>query len=266
MSLSQGGVLQSATTLSSADGAIQLSLKANTTVNIQGQSLAVTKELSPPVSPADTAVIAAYKFSPSGSTFKPAMTLTMKYDTAPLPAGVNEAGLFIAYWDGSKWSALSSTIDTQAKTMTAQVSHFSTFAVLGMVGKAVPPKPASFAVSDLKVSSSSVRSGEPVTIAAAVTNSGGSQGSYAVVLKLNGVVEAEDEITLGAGETGVVTFTVSKDTAGTYSVAIDGKSSSFKVSTPAATDDLPSLPLIIFGFGGLLIIVLIVIIARRLAA
>ncbi len=210
-------------------------------------------------------LVAAYKFSPSGSTFKPAMTLTVKYDPASLPAGVKEAGLFIAYWDGSKWSALSSTVDTQAKSMTAQVSHFSTFAVLGMVGGAATPKPASFAISDLKITPATVTPGETVTIAAAVTNSGDSRGSYDVVLKVNGIVEAEDEVTLGPGETEVVTFTVSKESAGSYSVAIDGKSSSFKVSETGTTGGLPPLLLIVFGIGGLLIIILIVIIARRLA-
>ncbi|MCX6008630.1 MAG: hypothetical protein NTW48_01045 [Chloroflexi bacterium] len=268
ISISQAGVLQSATTVSSADGAVQLSFKANTTVNIQGQSLAVTRELSPPSPPADTAVITAYKFSPSETTFKPALTLTVKYDPAALPAGVKEAGLFIAYWDGSKWAALSSTVDTQAKTMTAQVSHFSTFAVLGMVGGAAAPKPASFAISDLKVSPSSVTLGETVTIAAAVTNSGGSQGSYTVVLKINGTTEAEDEVTLGAGETGVVTFTVSKESAGSYSVAIDGKSSSFKVSEAGTTTSklpLPPIGVIVLALGGLLIIILIVVMARRRA-
>jgi len=195
------------------------------------------------------------------------MTLTVKYDPAALPSEVAESGLFIAYWDGSKWSALSSTVDTQAKTMTAQVSHFSVFAVLGMVGGAATPKPASFAVSDLKVSSSSVRSGEPVTIAAAVTNSGGSQGSYAVVLKVNGVVEAEDEITLGAGETGVVTFTVSKDKTGSYEVTVGDKSASFEVSKPETgkTSSWSWLSISILALGGLLIIFLIIVLLRRRA-
>jgi hypothetical protein len=152
--------------------------------------------------------------------------------------------------------------------MTAQVSHFSTFAVLGMVGKAVPPKPASFAVSDLKVSPSSVTPGETVTIAAAVTNSGDSQGSYTVVLKVNGVVEAENEVTLDPEKTEVVTFTVSKESAGSYSVAIDGKSSSFKVSEAGTTTSklpLPPIGVIVLALGGLLIIILIVVMARRRA-
>ena len=266
-SISSGGVLGTSTTLGSADGAVQLSLKANTTVTIQGQSLTVTAEPSPPAPPADTAVIIAYKFSPSESTFNPTMTLTMKYDPSAFPAGVTESKLYIAYWDGSKWAALSSIIDTQAKIVTAQISHFSVYAILGTVGTAASPEPAKFAVSDLKITPASVSSGEAVTIAAAVTNSGGSQGSYPVVLKIKGTIEAEDEVTLDPGKTEVVTFTISKEGVGSYSVAIDGKSGSFKVTAPETGKtggwSLPSIG--ILALGGLLIIILIVVMVRRRA-
>jgi hypothetical protein len=268
ISISQGGVLQSATTLSSADGAVQLSFKANTTVNIQGQSLTVTKETSPPSPPADTAVITAYKFSPSETTFKPAMTLTVKYDPASLPAGVKEAGLFIAYWDGSSWAALSSTVDTQAKSMTAQVSHFSVFAILGMGGQAALPSPASFIISDLKISPTSVKPGEQITIAATVANSGGSQGSYKAVLKINGIDEAEQQVTLGPKEKQEVTFTTSKETAGSYDVTIGDTSGSFKVSMPNTAPPGKKLSWPLFGgiaVGVLLIIFLAIILLRRRA-
>jgi len=190
----------------------------------------------------------------------------MKYNPAVLPSGMTESNLYIAYWDSSKWTAISSTIDSQAKTVTAQISHFSIYAILGTVGNAAPPKPASFAISDLKITPTSVRAGETVTIVAAVTNNGGSQGSYDVILKLNGVVEVEDEITLGAGETGVVTFTVTKDKAGSYKATIDNKSTSFTVGTQE-TEQFNSSWLLIgaIAIGILLIMILIVVIARRRA-
>ena len=252
-------------TLGSTDGGVQLSLKANTTVNIQGQSLTVAAEPSPPAPPTDTALVTAYKFSPSESTFKPALTLTMKYDPSALPADVTEPKLYIAYWNGSSWAAQSSNVDTEAKVVTAQVSHFSVYAILGTVGTAASPEPAKFSISGLKITPASVSPGEPVTIAVAVTNSGGSQGSYTVVLKIKGATEAEEEVTLDAGTTEVVTFTVSKDGIDSYSVAIDGKNGSFEVTEAEATGGLPLQPIIIFGIGGLLIIVLIVVIARRRA-
>jgi hypothetical protein len=258
-------VVESATTLSSADGAVKLGLKANTTVTIQGQSLTITKEISPPSPTADTKLIVAYKFSPDKATFEPPLTLTIKYDRAALPAGVAESGLFIAYWDGSKWSALSSTVDTQANIITAQISHFSVFAVLGMAGGAAAPKPASFAVSKLKVSPTSAKPGEQVTITATVTNSGGTADSYKAVLKINGVNEAEQQVTLGPKEKQEITFTTSKETVGNYSAAINGESSRFKVSAPGVAPwSNWSWPLVGGIAGGVLLIIFLIIVLVRL--
>ena len=196
ISISQGGIVQSATTVSSADGAVQLSLKANTTVNIQGQVLTVTTESSPPAPPANNKLIAAYNFSPSQTTFNPAIVLSFKYDPAALPAEVAESNLYIAYWDGSSWAPLSSTVDSQTKVVTTQISHFTVFAVMGAVGETPPPMPANIKIADLKISPTSVKPGKQVTITAKVTNTGSSQASYEVVLNVNGISEAEKEVTL----------------------------------------------------------------------
>jgi hypothetical protein len=264
-------VLQTATTLSSAGGALQLSINANTTVNIQGQSLTVSAEASPPAAPANNKLVNAYNFGPNDTTFNPPLTLTLKYDAASLPQNVTESNLYVAYWTGSLWSGLSSVVDTQNKIVTAQVGHFTVFALLGTVGTAAPPKPASFAVSDLKVTPTSMKTGEQVTITATVTNSGGSQGSYKAVLEINGADEAEKELTLDPQQAKEVTFTVSKNTAGNYSVAIGSQSGSFAVSsqTPAQTTSkspFSSVGIIVLALGGLLVIILIIIIARKLAS
>ena len=256
--------------LSSADGKVRLSFKANTTIDIQGESLTVTREVSPPSPPADIELVDAYKINPSNTTFNPSLTLAFSYDPSGLPEGVNESGLFIAYWNGSKWMALSSTVDTQAKTMTAQVSHLTIFAILGMKGEAAPPSPASFAVSNLKVNPTSAKPGEQVTITADVKNSGGSEGSYAAVLKINNVNEAETEAAVSAGGTEKVSFTVSKGTAGAYNVSIDGQSGAFTVSGEAkAGFSLDTLPLPVIAAGAFIIVLIIIIIslaARRRSA
>ena len=268
LTLSQAGMVESATTLSSADGAVALSFKTNTKVTMQGQSLTVTRETSPPSPPIDAKIIVAYKFSPDKATFGPPLTLTIKYDVAALPAGVAESGLFIAYWDGSKWSVLSSTIDVQAKNLTAQVSHFTVFAVMGTVGKATQLAPASFTVSNLKIKPTSVKLGEQVTITATVTNSGGTEDSYKVVLKINGVDEAEQEVTLGPKEKQKITFITSKETAGSYDVTIGDTSNSFEVSTPttASLEKKPPWPLIGGIAGGVFLIIFLIIVLVRLRA
>ena len=94
------------------------------------------------------------------------------------------------------------------------------------------PASASFTISDLSVTRSEVKPAEQVTISTVVTNIGGSEGSYTVVLKINGAEEAKKEVTLGAGKSETVTFTIAKDAEGSYTVNIDGKVGQFTVIVP----------------------------------
>ncbi|GAI85095.1 unnamed protein product, partial [marine sediment metagenome] len=65
----------------------------------------------------------------------------------------------------------------------------------------VPPEPAAFSVSYLSVSPRlEVEPGEAVTITVLVANIGGESGSYTVVLKIDKVKEAEETVTIAAGE------------------------------------------------------------------
>ena len=247
---------------------MQLSFKANNSINIQGQSLTVTKEISPPSPTADTRLIVAYKFSPDNATFEPPLTLTLKYDLAALPAGVAESGLFIAYWDGSKWSAVSSNVDTQAKIMTAQISHFSVFAILGRAGNKAAPAPASFTVSNLEVSPTSVKTGQQVTITVTIANTGGTEGSYNAILKINGVNEAQKQVTLGPKGKQEVTFTTSQETARNYDVNVGDTSGSFEVNMMETTSSGNKLPWLLIGGGALgilLVIFLVIVLLRRRA-
>lgn len=268
MELSQDGVLENATELASADGMVKLSFKANTTMNIPGESLTVASVVPLPSPPPDTALIDAYDLGPSNATFDPAMTLTLKYDPQDLPAGVTGSSLYLAYRDGSEWLALTTTVDAQSNSIAGQVSHLTTFAILGMTGAAAPPSPARFAVSNLNISPTSAEPNQPVTITAQVTNDGGSEGSYEAVLKVNNTEEAAVEVSVGTGETEKVTFTVSKQAAGAYNVSIDGQSGAFTVTAPQAAPatDLP-LPLIGgIALGVILLVIVLFALLRRRAA
>ncbi len=88
---------------------------------------------------------------------------------------------------------------------------------------------AAFASSGLSISPGEVAIGETVTISATVANTGTASGSYTVKLKINGVVAETKEVTLEASASKEVTFTTSKDVAGSYSVAVDGLTGSFTV-------------------------------------
>lgn len=93
-------------------------------------------------------------------------------------------------------------------------------------------EPAEFSVSNLSISPQEVDPGEPTIISLTVTNSGGTEGSYSVILKLNDVEEHTRNITVGAGESKEVSFNVSKYTTGIYSVDINGLTGQFRVAIP----------------------------------
>ena len=71
--------------------------------------------------------------------------------------------------------------------------------------------------------------GEEVTVSVTVTNASGQSSSYEVTLKVNNTVVDTASITLAAGASQEVTFTTSRDTAGTHTVDINGQTGRFVV-------------------------------------
>lgn len=266
---SSEGVLSIPTTLSSADGRVQLSLNGNTTITLQGQSITVTAEASPPSPPSNAQVISAYNLQPNNTTFSPAFNLTIRYDAASLPSDVTESNLYIAFWTGSVWSELPSSVSTQDKTVSAPVSHLTVFAVLGRTGsQPSTPLPTGFNVADLKIIPSSIKAGEEVTIIAAVTNSSSNQINRTVFLVINGVNESSQDVTLAPGETRLLTFTTSKDDSGTYNVTVEDKNGSFTVgggAIPEINFPFSINIMIVVAVGVVIVIVLIVVFSLRAA-
>jgi len=79
---------------------------------------------------------------------------------------------------------------------------------------------AVFEVTDLVISPSQVSKGEPADISVTVKNTGDAPGSHSLELKINGTVEDTREVELDAYASETVTFTVTKDTPGEYSIEI----------------------------------------------
>lgn len=71
--------------------------------------------------------------------------------------------------------------------------------------------------------------GESINISVLLTNTGEEEGSHPVTLEIEGVLEETKEITLAGGDSTTVTFTMTKDKAGTYSVDANGLPGSFTV-------------------------------------
>jgi len=111
--------------------------------------------------------------------------------------------------------------------------------LLGTCKVEKPKAPAAFSVSDLSISPVELLTGGRVTISLTLTNTGGRSGTHDVSLKIDGVQIETKMIPLEAGESQKVVFAVIPDTAGTYSVDIDGLPGSFVVIeiTPAPAEE-----------------------------
>jgi len=130
------GVLKSKVEISSADGGISLSVDEGTVLLSQdGEPLPiidVTVDPSPPLSPEGAYIVGtAYNLEPQGATFTPQLLLTLSYDPEELPEGVREDDLYVAYHNGAEWHKLPyKRVDTNLHSVTTQVYHFTTFAIL----------------------------------------------------------------------------------------------------------------------------------------
>lgn len=221
-----------------------------------------------PSPPEDAYIIGVmYDAFPDGAIFVPPATLQCSYDPNDIPEGIAGESLVIACHDqtSGEWIELDGVVDTEANTITAEVSQFCNPAVLGY--EAVPT-PAAFEVSSLHISPTEVEIGETVNITVLVANTGGQPGSYQVILKINsvaeaggevadvvaGVAEADREVAINAGASKQVSFTTSKDTPGLYLVEVNGLTGSFEVGQPLS----PVEPINWWLIGGIIAAVAIV--------
>jgi len=112
--------------------------------------------------------------------------------------------------------------------------------------------PASLSACCLSITPQQVQPGLDVTISINVANTGGTTGSYNAVLYINGVVEDSQSVSVAAGTSKNVIFTVSKTKAGVYDVSVAGQSGQFEVVGGGWGGGL--------GTGGIIAIVVIVIV------
>jgi len=278
--ISSAGVFMETVNAESSDGLCRLTIAKDTVGLTEGgeplSEVKMTKMGAPPAPPADARVIGqVYDFKPDGATFEPAATLKYTYDPSRIPTGVAENELVLAWWDAGagKWVELESTVDPEANTITATVSHFTAFATLAYLPP--EPAPAAFRLSSLTISPNEVALGESVTISIEVANTGEEAGSYKLTLKIDGMAEATKEVTVNDGASQKVTFTTAKDLAGTYAVDINGLSGTFVVLGEAQSPPAPPAPQtspvepvnwpVLWGvIGGVIIVGLIIfLLARR---
>jgi hypothetical protein len=234
----------------SPDGMHLLEMEKGTrTVDENGKivKLIEIREAEAPSLTADTVIVGnAYDFEPSNITFDQPIRLTLGYDNLP----DDIASIALAYYtDATGWTELEpegGVVAGEGK-LTAPVDHFTVFAILAKLNpppppppSPPPPAPAAFKVDNLQITPSQfrlwrpvtfvVKTGEEVAISAYVTNYGGQEGKYTAILKVNGATQATKEITIGSGQGQQVTFTLTENEPGLYTVDIGGLSGEFVTS------------------------------------
>jgi len=126
----------------------------------------------------------------------------------------------------------STTVSWTTSKTTAKTYSVSVDGLTGSFTVQAPPQPAAFTYSNLLVNPSTVETGSPVTVTVAVSNTGGQSGATTVELKVNGAIADTKSVTINAGSSTTATFTVTKSTAGTYTIGVGSLTGSFTVQAP----------------------------------
>jgi hypothetical protein len=116
-------------------------------LNVPAGALAADTLLTSLVQPAQAepphglaAIARAYDFGPDGTIFNTPVTAVFNYTDDDLAGGlVDPATLRVYVYDSlaQQWQLLGGTVDTLAKTITVQITHFSDFAIFGNMPAAI---------------------------------------------------------------------------------------------------------------------------------
>ena len=94
------------------------------------------------------------------------------------------------------------------------------------------PSPPDFRLSGLNINPSEVETCEKVNVTVKVTNIGGTQGEYTAELKIDGIADQTEEITLSAGADYTLNLEACRGLPGTYTVALGDLTGQFTVKEP----------------------------------
>jgi uncharacterized protein YjdB len=134
-----GGIVTAAgAVLTLQSGTVQLSVPKD------ALALSTNLSVTPLANQADPRVIkaTAFEFGPSGTTFAKPVVLKIRYDPANLAPGTEPAALELYLSTSSGWQVVAgSTVDLTAKVVSAEISHFSVYALL------TPPPVASIVIA-----------------------------------------------------------------------------------------------------------------------
>ena len=231
------GALTNSMIASSKDGNLTIELARGTKIlrnGVRVLSIDANQVDSPPASDG-LEVIVAYEFSPAGTVFNPAPRVTVKYDADKLPENV--LGVALArYNDSSKsWEELPAQgVASIGGPVNGAVDHFSK---IGVVAKLAPLpektvntnlKPR-FIIDKLMLSPAVLNAGEFARVQVSVANDGNTEGTYPLILKMDGKQIASREVTLAPGQETAVSFAIRDAAPGKHLIEVAEQKGSFKV-------------------------------------
>ena len=184
-----------------------------------------------------------FDLGPDGATFDPPLLLVLPYDPGELPDGVREDELRVAYYDDASDTGveLTSVVDEDDMTVTAEASHFTEFSILSPKPEsgALPLTAPGFSISSLTIAPAEPRVGDTVTVSVVARYDGSdAEGSSALILSLNGEAAQEMSVALAPGESKTVEFAVSPQNEATYNVDVNGVGGTFSVAAAAPPEAL----------------------------
>ncbi len=109
--------------------------------------------------------------------------------------------------------------------------------VSGLSGTFTVRSPAKFVIPSISVLPGKVQPNEEVIVSATVVNKGDSKGMYNVIFKVDNKEETRKELTLEAGASQNVSYTLKKAVPGTYKVDVNGIVVQFTVTEPPPTPE-----------------------------
>lgn len=105
-------------------------------------------------------------------------------------------------------------------------------AICGLLQACVEAQP-DFQVLSLKIMPTKVVTGEKATIMVEIINNDAKEATYNVPLMVNGVADDRRSVTLAPGDTELITFTLTRNNPGTYSISVGRWESKLVVEKPS---------------------------------
>ena len=180
---------------------------------------------------------------PSAISIYPLFSMSSAYDPNKIPK--NTSAVTLAYYPAPNQGWLFMGAEGIVAEVGKARGTLDYFAPATLVVKLGETTLANFIISNLTISPSQVQPNQEVAISVNVANNGGTTGDYTVVLKIDGITQETEQVTLAAGASQIVTFNITGGSAGEYAVEISDLQGEFVVVGSSETNWWPIISLIV---------------------